>query len=224
MYVYPILAQLAGAAQGLNAAASLPISLTADALTAMFLLKLHQDPSYRLLGSIFGISHSQAHIWVTRIRNYVFENDQTLVRNRNLSNAINLEAILEEAHQSTLHDTRVVGLYSHLCLPGQRLAVMDIDSRAVRVQKSTDFHLQHRTHSTKINNNSVQKLTIASMDVKALITFPLMVSISPAGTDESNSELLVVLEEAGLPGGLKTLLLAQTPPHRPQYKVVLLGM
>ena len=49
-YVYPMLAQLAGAAQGLNAAASLPISLTADALTAMFLLKLHQDPSYRLLG------------------------------------------------------------------------------------------------------------------------------------------------------------------------------
>ena len=184
---------------------------------------MHHDPCYRLLGPIFGVKSAQAQVWVRNIRDYIFINDPILIRNRNLSNPLNIEDLYEEAHQATLRDTRVMGLYSHLTQPGTRLIVVAIDSRAVRVQKSKDFHLQHRSHSSKIKDNSIQKLTISSMDSKPLITFPLMASISPAGTDESNCEHLVVLEEAGVVGGLVTVLQAQTPPGRPQYTLVLLG-
>ena len=226
-YIYPMLNQrMAGAmAQGPHAAAaSLPRGLTPDAMAALFMLKVHHDPSYRLLGSVFGIDSSQAQRWVTRLRTYIFEHDPVLRRNRNLTNPVNLEALLEEAHRATLQDERVVGLYSHLCPPRSRLAVMGIDSRAVKVQKSSDYGLQHRSYSTKIKNNSVQKMSISTMESKCLITFPLMVSTSPAGTDESSCEHLIVLEESGVVGGLRTLLMAQTPANRPQYTVVLLGM
>ena len=94
---------------------------------------------------------------------------------------------------------------------------------AVKIQKSSDFHLQKRSLSTKISDNGIQKITISTMGSKPLITFPLMVSISPAGTDESNCEHLITLEEAGGVGGLLTILQAQTPPGRPQYTLVLLG-
>ena len=140
-----------------------------------------------------------------------------------MSNPANIESLYEEAHQATLIDPRTMGIYSHLCQPGTRLVLFAMDSRAVKVQKSSDFHLQKRSLSTKISDNSMQKLTISSMESKPLITFPLMVSISPAGTDESNCEHLITLEEAGVIGGLLTVLQGQTPPDRPQYTLVLLG-
>jgi hypothetical protein len=223
-YITPLLVQRAANAQGQNGAnASVPHGFTQDSLAALFLLKVHHDPSFRFLGSIFGVKKTQAMNWVKHIRNYIYLNDPFLIRNRNLSNPVNLENLYEEAHQATLMDTRVVGLYSHLAQPGTRLAVLGIDSRAVKAQKSSDFHLQQRSYSTKIKDNSVQKMTISTMESKPLITFPLMVSISPAGTDESSCERLVLLEEGGALGGLVTVLQAQTPPGRPQYTVVLLG-
>ena len=164
-YVIPMLAQRAANAQRQNGpAASAPRGFTTDSLAAMFFLKMHHDPCYRLLGPIFGVKSAQAQRWVTNIRDYIFLHDPILIRNRNLSNPVNIEDLYEEAHQTTLRDTRVMGLYSHLTQPGTRLIVVAIDSRAVRVQKSKDFHLQHRSHSSKIKDNSIQKLTISSMD------------------------------------------------------------
>ena len=222
-YTTPMLQQRRANAQG--GGRSLPRGLTADSLTAMFLLKVHHDPSFRLLGTLFGIESSQAQRWVTQLLKYIFLNDATLIRNRNLGNAANLEDLYEEAHQATLRDSRAMGIYSHLQVPGSRLIVAAIDSRAVKAMKSTEFSLQSRSFSTKIKDNSVQKMTIASMAGKALITFPLMVAISPAGTDESNCEHLIVLEEGGLPGGLRTILETRIPNNRPQYTfVLLLGM
>ena len=89
--------------------------------------------------------------------------------------------------------------------------------------KSSDAQLQYRSHSTKIKSNALQKMTMSSVDGLPLITFPLMVSISPAGTDESNMEALVTLEEGGFPGGLATILNAITPANRPQYTVFFLA-
>ena len=43
-------------------------------------------------------------------------------------------------------------------------------------------------------------------DALPLATFALMVSISPAGTDESNCERLVTLNQAAVPGGLLAIL------------------
>ena len=220
-YITPMLQQRVRNAQG--GARSLPRGLTSDSLTAMFLLKVHHDPSYRLLGTLFGIDSSQAQRWVTQVLKYMFLNDVTLIRNRNLANPANLEDLYEEAHQATLHDSRAMGIYSHLQVPGTRLIVAAVDSRAVKAMKSTDMSLQSRSFSSKIKDNAVQKMTIASMAGKALISFPLMVAISPAGTDESNCEHLIVLEEGGIPGGLRTILETRTPNNRPQYTFVLLA-
>ena len=43
-------------------------------------------------------------------------------------------------------------------------------------------------------------MTISSVDGMPLIIFPLMVAISPAGTDESNMETLITIEEGGFLG------------------------
>ena len=64
---------------------------------------------------------------------------------------------------------------------------------------------------------------MSSVDGMPLISFPLMVSISPAGTDESNMEALITIEEGGFPGGLATILGAQTPANGPQYTCIFLG-
>ena len=85
--------------------------------------------------------------------------------------------------------------------------------------KSADAHLQYRSHSSKIKGNALQKMTMSSVDGMPLITFPLMVSISPAGTDESNMEALITMEEGGFPSGLATILSANTPADGPQYTV-----
>ena len=66
-------------------------------------------------------------------------------------------------------------------------------------------------------------MTMSSVDGMPLITFPLMAAISPAGTDESNMEAMVTIEEAGFPGGLATILRALTPAEGPQYTVIFLG-
>ena len=139
---------------------------------------------------MFGLSKDQVNIWVNRIQSFVFLNDPILRRNRELSNNQNLVDFLEEAHQATLTDRRTVATYNHLSVPNTRLCVIAIDSRAVKISKSQDYSLQHRSYSTKITNNAVSKMTLSSMEGLPLISFPLLASISPAGTDESNCEHL----------------------------------
>ena len=223
-FVYPYIQQraAAGANPG-NANAGLPHALTPDSLAALVLVKIHHDVSYRLLGIMFGIVNSQAVFWTEKIRNYVFLNDQVLIRNRNLANPNNLANLLETAHQATINCPRTSAIYANAVLPGTRLAVIAVDSKATKAMKSSDSDLQYRTHSTKIKANALQKMTMSSVDGMPLITFPLMVAISPAGTDESNMEALITIEEGGFPGGLATILRASTPPNMPQYTVIFLG-
>ena len=157
------------------------------------------------------------------MRNYIFFHDPDLIRNRNLSNPDNLENFLETAHQATVNCPRTFAIYANQALPGTRLALIAIDSKASKAMKSSDSHLQYRSHSGKIKANSLQKMTMSCVDGMPLITFPLMVAISPAGTDESNMETLITIEEGGFPGGLATILGAITPANRPQYTVIFLA-
>ena len=223
-YVYPFL-NLRAAAGGNagNANAGLPHALTPDSLTAMVMVKIHHDVPYRLLSIMFGIHKSQAQTWVKAVRNHIFNTDPVLIRNRNLSNPANLVDLLETAHQATINCPRTNAIFSHLALPRTRIALMAMDSKATKAMKSSDSHLQYRSMSSKIKANSLQKMTISSVDGMPLITFPLMVSISPAGTDESNMEALITIEESGFPGGLATILRAITPANGPQYTVIFLG-
>ena len=186
--VVPMLAQRAAQAQGARGARnSLPHSLTPDSLACLFLMKLRLNPTDRELAAEFGITAKLVRKWLVALRNYYFTTDQFIQRNQNLGIQANMDAILRQGIDATSRCPRTTAQYGHLQHPNTQLLVVIMDSRAVKIQQSRDAHLQKRSISTKINNNSVQKLTISTSEGTPLITFPLMCSISPAGTDESNS-------------------------------------
>ena len=63
-----------------------PHRMTADALMALLLLKVHENPNDRLLGALFGESARAANQWLHGLRDYVYQHDSWLRRGRNLSN------------------------------------------------------------------------------------------------------------------------------------------
>ena len=62
-------------------------------------------------------------------------------------------------------------------------------------------------------------MTISTVEGIPMITFPLMCSISPAGTDESNCERLIAIHETGIHGGL--LAVMEAPLKEPVTLVLL---
>lgn len=210
--IYPMLAQRVAQAQG-RGTRGLPHTLTPDSLACLFMLKMRLGHTDRAVAAQLGISQSNTLKWLKIVRDFYFTNDPYIGRNLNLGIRANLQAILRQGIEATARCQRTSALYGPLCLPGTELLVVAIDSRAVKIQHSTDAYLQKRTISTKINDNSVQKMTISDVEGIPMITFPLMCAISPAGTDESNCEYLIRLQEAqvaaagGLPaGGFLTFL------------------
>jgi hypothetical protein len=153
------------------------------------------------------------------MRNYYWLTDPFIQRNNNLNDPANLQALLRQGIDATARDQRTTALYGHLTLPGTQLLVVAIDSRAVKIPQSQDPHLQKRSISTKIHDNSVQKMSVTTVEGLPLITFPLMCSISPAGTDESNCEHLITIHENGVAGGLRTLM--EAPLTEPVTLVLL---
>jgi hypothetical protein len=224
--IYPMLAQRVAQAQGHRGTRGLPHTLTPDSLVCLFMLKIRLGHTDRAVGEQLGISHSNTLKWLRIVRDFYFITDPYIQRNLNLGIRANLQAILRQGIDATARCQRTSAIYGPLCLPNTELLVVIIDSRAVKVQQSSDPHLQKRTISTKIHDNSVQKMTISDVAGIPMITFPLMVSISPAGTDESNCQYLIQLQEAqvaaagGLPaGGLLTFL--ESPLNEPVTLVLL---
>ena len=62
-----------------------PHRMTPDALMGLLLFKCHENPSDRLIGALFGESASAANKWLHGLRVYIYQNDNWLVRGRNLS-------------------------------------------------------------------------------------------------------------------------------------------
>ena len=218
--IYPMLAMRAGQAQGARGArSSLPHTLTPDSLACLFLSKVRMNQSDRVIAGQLGVTHRVSQKWLSALRNYYFTSDQFIQRNLNLGVQANLEALLQQGIDATSRCHRTIVLYEPLRLPGTRLLVVVIDSRAIRIQQSTDAYLQKRTISTTIHYSSVQKLTVSDMSGLPMITFPLMCSISPAGTDESNAENLITIHETGVAGGLRAFL---ESPLTEQVTLVLL--
>ena len=206
--VTPMLAQLAAQANGARGARnSLPHTLTPDSLSCLFFMKIRLGHTDRELAAQFGITHKHVIKWNKRLRNYYFTTDPFIRRNMNLGNQANMTAILQQGIAATSRCPRTTAQYGHLQVANTQLLVVIMDSRAVRVQQSRDSHLQKRSISTKIKDNSVQKMTISTSDGAPMISFPLMCSISPAGTDESNCEHLITIQEnANIIGGLRGFL------------------
>ena len=63
-----------------------PHRMTPDALMCLLLLKCKENLSDRLLGALFGESSHAANHWLHGLRDYIYQNDQWLIRGRNLSN------------------------------------------------------------------------------------------------------------------------------------------
>ena len=78
-----------------------------------------------------------------------------------MSNHQNIQSLLDQAAQATANDNRTTAIYNHLTRNGDRLIVAMIDNRAVKITQSSDSHLQKKTFSTKIHDNSVQKMTVS---------------------------------------------------------------
>ena len=156
---------------------------------------------------------------IKELHNYYFITDPFIQRNLNLGNQANLQSLLRQGIDATARDQRVSALYGPLTLPNTELLVCIIDSRAVKIQKSSDAHLQKRSISTKIHDNSVQKMTISTVGGLPMITFPLMCSISPAGTDESNCEHLITIHKTGVAGGLFAFM--ESPLNEPVTLILL---
>ena len=206
-FVIPMLQQLAQNAQGARgAAASVPRALTPDAIAFMTLFKMKHANAHRVIGPEFGTFKKTVDKWPNLVRNFTVQNHQWIQRVIHLEDGNNLADLLQDAVAATNRDPRAQGIYGHLRRPGDRLAVMAVDGRAIMIQKSTDPYLQGRTYSTKIHDNAIQKITVSDSDGLPLASFALSVSISPAGTDESNSEVLITLNEAGVPGGFRCIL------------------
>ena len=219
-HVYPMLQQRAAQAQGPHGAcSSLPHTLTPDSLSCLFLAKVRLNESDRLVAAQLGVTHRVAQKWIKALRDHYFSTDPFIQRNLNLGIQANLQALLRQGVEATLRDQRATALYGHLTRPNTELLICIIDSRAVKIQMSSDGYLQKRTLSTKIHNNSVQKMTISTVEGLPMITFPLMCSLSPAGTDESNCEHLITIHEGGVAGGLFAFL--ESPLTEPVTLILL---
>ena len=189
----------AAQAQGPRGArSSLPHTLTPDSLATLFLGKIRLNRTDRVVAAGLGIHHKHAEKWLKILRDYYFTHDTFIQRNVNLSVRANLQALLRQGAEATNRCARTTALYGHLRLPNTDLVVCAIDSRAVKIQKSTDAHLQKRSISTKIHDNAVQKMTISDMSGRPLCTFPLMCSISPAGKHVPVQKM-AIYDRSGLP-------------------------
>ena len=80
-YVVPFLQ-----AGGPNGGARKPHRMTPDAMLAMLILKCHENPNNRFLGFLIGESRTAACNWLNNLRNYIYQNDQWIRRQQNLSN------------------------------------------------------------------------------------------------------------------------------------------
>ena len=64
-----------------------PHRMTPDALMCLLLLKCKENLSDKLIGALFGESSHAANHWIRGLRDYIYQNDEWLIRGRNLSNA-----------------------------------------------------------------------------------------------------------------------------------------
>ena len=63
-----------------------PHHLTPDALMGLLLLKCQQNLSDRLLGAMYGEDKITVNHWLHGLRDFIYQNDEWLIRRRNLSN------------------------------------------------------------------------------------------------------------------------------------------
>ena len=177
---------------------------TADAVTAVFFLKMKQDCAYHVLGVMFGgVSASTVLRWFDLVVDYVYVNAPVLRRSRNLSAPNNIIELLEEQHAATMRCTRFTASFLPTMreferlnphLGPQKLTGHSWDSRHLKTPHSSSFDFQRRTFSSKIQDNAIYKLACAGLDSVQRFIYCTAASISPANTDEGICSFIIDLE------------------------------
>ena len=87
----------------------------------MMLLKIHEGLSSRFLAFLFGTNESTVARTLNAFRDFIHRTDTWLIKTRNLSDHLNLRALLDEAAADTLKNPRYHELFSVLCEEGEQL-------------------------------------------------------------------------------------------------------
>ena len=176
---------------------------TSDSITALFLIKMRQDPSFRLLGLMFGCSSQTAQDRFNMVLDFIYANSSVLQRSRNLGNVGNLTEVLEEFHNATMLNTRFTAAFLPTLrrfeqlnphLGPLKLVCICWDSNCVLCCHTSSFDHQKRMFSTKIKDNAIIKLAATGLDGIRRFLYVAGASISPSCTDEGLCSFLIDLE------------------------------
>jgi hypothetical protein len=177
---------------------------TADAVTALFFLKMKQDIPYDVLGIMYGGAVDTTMMrWFYLVLDFVYSNLPVLTRSRNLTGQNHLGDILEELHGATMRNTRFSTTFTPTMIEAMRvnpqlgqLKLVGIcwDSRHLLVPHSINFNFQKRTFSTKIGDNAIVKLAACGLDSIQKFIYLTTCSISPTHADGAICRYVMDLE------------------------------
>ena len=115
--------------------------------------------------------------------------------------------VLEEIHRATMMDERASSLFAPLVPPGNKLGLVCWDSMPSEIEKPTDPRDQRGTFCTKTGGNCFLRTEGVDLEGRPVFKLCMSASISPRATDEGVCHYTLETEEvAGLPGGLKEML------------------
>jgi len=201
-----------------------PYVLDHDGITSFWMMKLRQNPSYRLAEIQYGLSSSQLTTIFWRITEYVYANSRFCRRNRNLANPANLNEVLEECRNATVNHGTIFPIVEKLRIAlghhNRRSVILIHDTRDLKMMKTTDLHKQKSSWSSKSKANAMKKIQVASVDGRVAFIYCLSYTISPRNNDERAYKNIVDMETVGgIAGGLKAIF-EETPGW---FKFHLLG-
>ena len=203
--------------------------LTKDSITANFLIKIREGPSYRFQASgVFGVSPATCANWFHKVVDEI-NNPQNqlsfLHKMRNTGNPAILRELYEEAHQATLRNPSLHRAY----LPamqhyeqqnnqrGQmKLVIYALDSVTIATQQLSEHQHGKKNFSTKVGKCGVISTCIVSLDGMPKYITNMASSSSPSCTDERIMAKLMALEDPPNPliaGGLRSFLTGPVLNH-----------
>ena len=194
-----------------------PHSGTADAMAALFHMKLKHDIPVSVMQIMFGMRSTTPVLeWFYFLLEWTYVNSPIIQRMRNLSHPQVKWDIMNELVNATLLDEKFTAVYSdwvqrynnsHPNQAPKRLTCVSFDSRVIKSPSSLSFDHQKRTFTTRINKNGMLKLVGAALDGSQKYMYMTSASISPAHTDESLCSSILHFEaNSGVTGGLEDML------------------
>jgi hypothetical protein len=177
---------------------------TPDAVTGLFLLKMHKALDDRMLGLLYGGSDKTVpESWFKMVLRHIYSTSPFLVRMRSLGQNNNLRDMFEECHQATMANSRCAAVFAPQVQQYQinnpnagpmRFVLLGWDTRHMKLMKPENHEHQKRLFSTKIKSNAIVKLVGCPPDGIVRFLYVLLASLSPSCTDEGLSRFIIDME------------------------------